>query len=576
MNNPRRKIQFENPAWKFILAAIFLPVFLKAQNAELNLHKYWYLRWRLVNYFMVVGEGPGKSLPAGIRHRHFSYKKLIDGNYVYTHSNNLDFGDAPNYLGKYLGVLATEYHLLQSENLPFEETLLELYHAINALNRLDNFEGNWPWGNGLKGKLDGCLSRGDVPRDFVGDHSAELNQNLEQFSGEYGDPHSQPVLFGTSYEYGQNENLLRETSVLSQDHISSLFVGLALIKKFVPDNVTVNGLSITKEAKEITHRLISYMIRCDFILRYPDGNRIKGKDGGIAIGLSYGFASAATYINPENKLKYLSQLRNDYLKAWIAASANYYPVSSFCQSALVWESCTDESTWIALNLACVSASWDERSILSHSRAFQWESYYPLLYAVLHDKELLPLSTVVETVLNTMPCHGNYFGKLSPPSPGWATSLRFNSTPEENYYGDTDKDGFYPFEGIYNGLEYMLAFNLYKIHNSNYISYSRTSSKNLSLIYDCYKTDAFSLLSVNPNPNNGRFTVTIQNGKKEQILTITVLDLFGKRIIQKEIGIISDQRLHYDLLLGDVPAGIYFVHLTGLSTRQTATTIVIQD
>jgi hypothetical protein len=40
---------------------------LCAQDDLANLQKYWHYRHRLVNYFMIVGEGPGMSLPADIR-----------------------------------------------------------------------------------------------------------------------------------------------------------------------------------------------------------------------------------------------------------------------------------------------------------------------------------------------------------------------------------------------------------------------------------------------------------------------------------------------------------------------------
>lgn len=38
-----------------------------AQNADFNMQKYWYLRWRLKNYFMVVGPNYGEGYPAGIQ-----------------------------------------------------------------------------------------------------------------------------------------------------------------------------------------------------------------------------------------------------------------------------------------------------------------------------------------------------------------------------------------------------------------------------------------------------------------------------------------------------------------------------
>lgn len=46
---------------------MFITLTTVAQDANFNLKKYWYLRWRLKNYFMVEGEGYGKTLPIGIR-----------------------------------------------------------------------------------------------------------------------------------------------------------------------------------------------------------------------------------------------------------------------------------------------------------------------------------------------------------------------------------------------------------------------------------------------------------------------------------------------------------------------------
>lgn len=46
---------------------LFPAVILQGQNNQINLEKYWHYRYRLVNYFMVVGEGNGKSLPTAVR-----------------------------------------------------------------------------------------------------------------------------------------------------------------------------------------------------------------------------------------------------------------------------------------------------------------------------------------------------------------------------------------------------------------------------------------------------------------------------------------------------------------------------
>ena len=49
----------------FIFCVISIPVF--SQNESENLSKYWQYRARLVDDFMLVGEGEGKSLPASGR-----------------------------------------------------------------------------------------------------------------------------------------------------------------------------------------------------------------------------------------------------------------------------------------------------------------------------------------------------------------------------------------------------------------------------------------------------------------------------------------------------------------------------
>lgn len=66
------------------LSSIFCLYFKPAnsQTAEQNLSKYWYLRHRLINSFMVVGPGENMSIPAGI------------SNFSDNGKSNLHFGDA--------------------------------------------------------------------------------------------------------------------------------------------------------------------------------------------------------------------------------------------------------------------------------------------------------------------------------------------------------------------------------------------------------------------------------------------------------------------------------------------------
>ena len=100
-----------------LLFAFVSPVF--AQTEELNLQKYWYYRYRLKQYFMVDGDGPGMSIPAKGRNR--------DGGFLNWQENPIID------LGHYIGVLATEHALLVAEEQETEETERELFVALSRI-----------------------------------------------------------------------------------------------------------------------------------------------------------------------------------------------------------------------------------------------------------------------------------------------------------------------------------------------------------------------------------------------------------------------------------------------------------
>ncbi|MCE9539874.1 MAG: hypothetical protein K8R85_11745, partial [Bacteroidetes bacterium] len=142
----------------FLLCLFLNMPLIISQTNDLNLQKYWHYRYRLTHYFMVVGDGNGESLPADIRN-------LYNG-------GRLHFGETPVQLGYYLGVLATEYHLLKNNNQNTDRTLTELYYALSAVARLDLAS------DGVK---NGYLYRDDVnPNTFlnVNNHLNVLNNNI--------------------------------------------------------------------------------------------------------------------------------------------------------------------------------------------------------------------------------------------------------------------------------------------------------------------------------------------------------------------------------------------------------------
>ncbi len=101
--------------------------FAQTQNMSGDLTKYWYYRWRLRNDFMVMGEGPGKSLV--MQERNIERRDVIL------------FADATLMHGYYLSMLAIEHKILSDlgryEDLKNNER--ELYYAMKAVERLDKF-----------------------------------------------------------------------------------------------------------------------------------------------------------------------------------------------------------------------------------------------------------------------------------------------------------------------------------------------------------------------------------------------------------------------------------------------------
>jgi len=79
--------------------------FTSPSQSYQNLEKYWFYRYRLVNDFMLIGDGPGMSIPAQSRIRYEDVE----------HNNTLSWSDATIDIGHYISVLATEWRQLNDQ-----------------------------------------------------------------------------------------------------------------------------------------------------------------------------------------------------------------------------------------------------------------------------------------------------------------------------------------------------------------------------------------------------------------------------------------------------------------------------
>lgn len=155
-----------------------LPIYVNSQTPNMNgrLAKYWFYRWRLRNDFMVMGEGPGKSLIAESRNEfRTQYMKWADATIMH---------------GYYLAMLAIEHKILESKNRweDLKNNERELYFAIKAFERLDYVSETFYSSEGnnhdayrvgdipLQPDINGYFFRDDVPPDFL-NHDPDIEPN---------------------------------------------------------------------------------------------------------------------------------------------------------------------------------------------------------------------------------------------------------------------------------------------------------------------------------------------------------------------------------------------------------------
>jgi len=161
---------------KIITGIILLLTTLRSYSQGLspedaNEKKYWIWRDRLVNDFMVPGNGVGCGIIMTKR----------GGSFVKDYNGGFTMNDEGWPRGYYLAVLATEWKLLHDAGQSTEQTDNEIYYALKSFDRLDNdAEGYWMnyWGNDYPvGGWSNDNPNGFMIRDDVFDES-EYNGNV--------------------------------------------------------------------------------------------------------------------------------------------------------------------------------------------------------------------------------------------------------------------------------------------------------------------------------------------------------------------------------------------------------------
>ncbi len=437
------------------LICLFLNIHLIiSQTNEQNLEKYWHYRYRLTHYFMVVGAGAGESLPADIRN-------LYNG-------GTLKWSESLVQLGYYLGVLATEYHLLKKNNQNTDQTLTELYYALNALKRLDY---------AADGAENGYLIDDDVdPYSFRINHQTELNNSIALTN-----------YIPNSGEVCKIDTIQSDRSAASQDMLYNLLMGLALVNKYVDDGAAgtyfhdyisnSSGLfNFQIYTKSCVHSIVSYIQNSPFPSTFlgthwqltTPGGAISNGNGGNAKFFSYGVAQAGKFITggdytAHHPLFWESRWQNFQNHEALRFNFSNTTLSSIL--AAIGDSWTDSDGNNTTKAGIYFNGDYGASILGlwKSNYHGNEVFYGAIHRLLHGYSLYDAPAInmckMLDMLKTAPRYGTYCH-----SPGdralndWAASRRFYNEPPDQDIGQNPPGP--DFEGNYNGLDYMLLHNLY--------------------------------------------------------------------------------------------------------------------
>lgn len=435
-----------------ILILLFISQVISAQNPEINKEKYWNYRKRL-NYFVVNGDPsvPGMNCVASERNA--------------WSTGAISYGQHMINFGYYLGVLATEYALYKNDTIYANSVRKELENALKTYIRLDMCE-NWErWGFD-SAKFDGFFMREDVPSDFAIKYKNELNLNLSEERNPLKSGKIGFVAFVdevNSYDkecpiyLNGRDKWNPKSNIVSQDEVIGILMGLAIVKKCFPKNSYEY-----KTSQLIAEKLLEYIRNFEKIhgkrrwrLYRPDGVMIDYNLGSDARAYSYGFSKSVEWITEKDLKNYYSCYEKLRCKKFLWNSFQFAGVSS-------------THAHMVATLAAIGNSWTffgvnrtGKGIKTVSKIELWQPFYVTLWNFLQDKNTPFLKKEVEFDLNSAPYNGPYYlnDTTMTNQGGWASSAKYWHTKKEQFNGTA-----HWFSGLYNGLDYMLMYNLYLLTN----------------------------------------------------------------------------------------------------------------
>lgn len=219
-----------------------------------ELHElYWTYRNRLKTMFVKVGTNPGESFPISELWNEMYFNDKCEWA-----KGRIGWGvDGISFHAYYMMMLATEFKLLKNAKQDTMPTLIELYYAIDAIDRIDRkSELFWE----LSESQNGFLARADV--------NANTYKNFEEVGVKMTDAANYQKFekngSGVCLEKDVYTEFGDTANIMSQDHITNMMVAFCFIKKFVGNGYVKprssdRGFNIHVEISAITTRIMNYI-----------------------------------------------------------------------------------------------------------------------------------------------------------------------------------------------------------------------------------------------------------------------------------------------------------------------------
>lgn len=366
---------------------------------------------RLEKYFMVKTNTTsidGANIPASVRH--------LWG----TDGDILAWGDSTIMQSYYIAMLATEYSIHKSS-----ATLISLKTALIVLNRLD-FKANLHYGGEMD--MDGFFIRDDVTPAVL-KHNPHLKDNgITKITSD-----TCPYDFGNGNNNGRNNDM-------SQDQFWHLLLGLSLVIKLVDDSYCIST------AQGFVERVMGHIRKGNWLIKNPvmGDNVARGHNARL---LSYGFMKASRKIAPK--------LSTSTWMPRIVSKALFYLGRGGQRGMEVLG--LNEKCYSFLALSTV-AGLGAKYVRWHADNKKYYEHFPLIYHILHGKGNVNdfRMDIERLLLNAPAIHDNFTQSNKGCSHcDWSSTSRLVD-PEmlgrKNIH----------FNGEYNGIDFMLLYNLYKI------------------------------------------------------------------------------------------------------------------